>query len=350
MLHPRVLLALALLALAPGTAAQVVPPSPDGAPVTLSLGEALQIAVERNYGVLTTALDVENARLQVREAYGQLYPRVEASGSYTRNVVSANPFAGSDAGGLFGALGALDWLAYNEQARTDDDPATEPLSLEEFRRRQGEGQTAAGVPAAGENPFSVPNAFQSGISVSQPLYSGTAFAAVRGARSLVEINQAALVQRRDELVHQVRQQFYAALLAQEQAAVLEASVTRTGATVTEVARLVAQGVQPKLQRLSAEVDLANLETQLIQARAGAEAARDQLLFTLGLPVGQPVVLRGALDLPPTDAFRTVGFADAVATALDRRPDLAQARLAIRLQEVQRDITRAAALPSVSAFA
>ena len=112
---------------------------------------------------------------------------------------------------------------------------------------------------------------------------------------------------------------------------------------------MAQGVAPKLQRLQAEVQLANLQTQLIQSRAAAESAKDQLLLTLGLPVDRPIVLRGELE-PPPDAFRTVGLVDAVGTALEERPDLEQARLAIRLQEVQRNITRAAYFPNVSAFA
>jgi outer membrane protein TolC len=321
-----------------------------GTPLALTVEEAVEIALERNYAVQLAELDVANANAQIREQWGSLYPQASLSSSYTRNVVSANPFAGSDAGGLFGALGALDWLAYNEQARTDDDPTTEPISLEEFRRRQAEGQAAAGITAsASDNPFSVPNQFFNGVSVSQTLYSGAAFAAVRGAQSLREINEAALAQRRDEVIHQTRQAYYTALLATRQADVVAASVERTAETVEETDLLVAQGVVPKLNRLQAEVQLANLQTQLIQARAAAEAARDALLLTLGLPVDQPIALRGELAAP-TEPYRTVGLVDAVGVALDERPDLAQARLAIRLQEVQRNITRAAYFPSVSAFA
>jgi outer membrane protein TolC len=319
-------------------------------PLTLTVGEAVEIALARNYAVQLAELDVANANAQIREQWGRLYPRADLSSSYTRNVVSANPFAGSDAGGFFGALGALDWLAFNEQARTDDDPETEPISFEEFLRRQEEGQAAAGITTAGgDNPFSVPNQFFNGVSVSQTIYSGAAFAAVRGAESLREINQAALAQRRDEVVHQTRQLYYGALLAARQADVVQASVERTAETVEETELLVAQGVTPKLNRLQAEVQLANLQTQLIQARAAAETAKDQLLLTLGLPVTQPIVLTGELA-PPAEIHRTVGLVDALGLALDERPDLAQARLAIRLQEVQRNIERAAYFPDVSAFA
>jgi outer membrane protein TolC len=109
-------------------------------------------------------------------------------------------------------------------------------------------------------------------------------------------------------------------------------------------------LQPKLTRLQAEVQLANTETELIQARARADDARDQLLFLLGLPVDQPVLLRGDLAVPDDGLYRTAGLVDAVSIALDERPDVEQARLAVRLQEVQRSITRAAYFPTVSAFA
>jgi outer membrane protein TolC len=319
--------------------------------VSLTLDEAVQLAVERSYAVRLAELDVANAGAQIRQAWGQLYPGVDASGSYTRNVVSANPFAGSSAGNIFGGLGAIDWLAYNEDARTDDDPETVPLTLEEFRERQEEGQAAAGfTPNPDANPFGVDNQFQGALSISQTLYSGSAFAAVRGARALREFSEAALDARRVDAVHQTRQLFYGALLAQEQVVVLAASIGRARETSRESALLVAQGVRPALDRLQAEVAVGNLEAQLTRATAAAGDARDQLLYTIGLPVGQAVTLRGTLAPPPTPGpYRTVGLVDAVAVAQRERADLRQARLGVRLREVDRNIARAAYFPTVSAF-
>ena len=93
--------------------------SAPGQPLALTLDEAVQIAIERNYTVRSAALDVETANAQIREAWGQLYPRVDLSSSYTRNVVSANPFAGSDAGGLFGRSAlSTGWPTTSKRAPT----------------------------------------------------------------------------------------------------------------------------------------------------------------------------------------------------------------------------------------
>ncbi len=349
---PRLLLAALLVLLAlPARAQEPAALVPPEAPVALTLDEALQIALDRNYAVRLAALDVAAASAQVREAWGQVLPSVDANASYTRNLVQANPFAGSDAGGLFGALGSIDWLAFNERARTDGDPATEPISLGEFRQRQGEGFQQAGISVGpNENPFGVPNQFQTGLSVTQTLYNGSAFAAIKGARSLREINEAALTQQEQGLVHRVRQLYYGALLAERQAGVARASVGRTQATADETARRVSAGTLPKFERLTAEVEVANLETQLLTAENQAALARDQLLFTLGLPVGRPIALRGDLDVPTNALVETVSFEDAVAVALERRPELEQARLAVKLREVDRNIARSGYFPTVNAFA
>lgn len=370
-LRPLALTALALAAagpLAPAASAQPVtagdsavviglfdpetgaPARPSSGTIQLTLDDAIQIALERAYAIRLAELDVETARSQVREAYGQLLPRADVSSGYTRNVVQANPFAGSSAGSIFSGLGAIGWLQFNEQARTDGDPTTQPISLAEYQARVGEGQAAVGYnPADSSNPFGTDNQFTNTLSLSQPIYSGTAFAAVKGARALVEINETAVAQREDETIDQTRQTFYGALLAQQQASVQRASYDRSRETYNEASLLVAQGVRPVLERLNAEVDLANAQTSVVTAEAQAEAARDQLLLTLGLPVDSPVELEGELA-PPEDAlFQTVGLAASSARALDLRPDVQQAALAVRLNEVQRNITKAGLYPTLSAF-
>jgi len=67
-------------------------------PITITLAEAVDVALTQSYALKNSRLDVENAEARIREAWGSVLPSVDASASYTRNVRSANPFAGSDAG------------------------------------------------------------------------------------------------------------------------------------------------------------------------------------------------------------------------------------------------------------
>ena len=300
----------------------------------------------------------------MREAYGGLFPRVEGSSSYTRNVAQANPFAGSSAASLFSGGAATGWLQFNELARTDDDPATMPITLAEYNRRVSDGQADIGYnPANAANPFGTDNQVTNTLTITQPLYSATAFAAVKGARSLVAVNEAATDQQRDETVHQVRQLYYQAALAQAQVDVLTGSLGRTTRTYDDAVLLVAQGVRPKLEELNARVDVSNVRTQLVTARTQAATGVDQLMLALGLSVETPVVLTSPLTIPGDALFQVAALesvdTDGIATELapvdltsldlDARPDIRQAALAIELQEVQREVTKAATRPGLSAF-
>lgn len=320
-------------------------------PVTLTLDEALQIALVNNHVIRSTRLDVENAEAQVREAWGTVMPQVDVQSSYTRNLKSANPFAGSEAGGLFASFGMIDWLAFNEDARTDEDPSTVPITIDEFRDRQQAGLDEAGVALGGsDNPFSVPNEFQNGLSISQTLFSGAAFAAIKGAQQLKDINQRAVDRQEQILIDETRQTFYAALLAHEQMNVVEQSVTRTAETLEETTRRVTQGVAPKFQRLTAEVELTNLQTNYVSAQNLASESLDALKMQLGIPIEQPIHLRGELHADDPALFVNISAQRAVDVALDQRPDLEQAQLAISLRQIDRSITRSQYLPEVSAFA
>ncbi len=320
-------------------------------PVVLTLEEAIQIALVQNRTLQRIRLDVDHARAQVREAWGQVLPQVNLSADYARNLKTPNPFAGSAAGRFFQSLGFLDWLAYNERARTDDNPDTEPISFGEFVERQQRGLQEAGIrPRVGDNPFAVDNRFTAGLTIEQTLFSKTAFAAIKGAEILKEINQRGATRQEQLLIDQVRRAFYGALLAQEQARVMAQSVERTRETWQETIRRVAQGVAPKFQRLSVEVELANLESQLIQAQNQAAQMLDQLKLLLGIPIEQPIQLRGTLAVTDPGRYQQISLDEAVSLALERRPDLEQLRLQVRLREIDRELARAARYPRLSAFA
>lgn len=347
--------ALMILSATPGeSAAQALPAvvEPSAEPLTLTLDEAIQIALVNNYTIRNNRLDIDDARAQVREAWSDVLPQVDASSSYTRNLKTANPFAGSQAGSLFSSFGFIDWLSYNEQARTDDDPVSIPITFGEYQERQLAGLEEAGIDLGGgsDNPFAVENQFQNGINITQTLFSGSAIASIKGAERLKLAYQRGVDRQEQVLVDQVRQSFYQALLAQEQARVTAQSVARTQRTRNETARRVSQGVAPKFQRLSAEVQLANLETQLVQIQNQSASALDNLKFTLGIPVEQPVQLRGALEADDYNPYLTISVQDAFALAVERRPDLEQAELAVALRNIDKQISRSEYLPKLSTFA
>ena len=344
---------LAVLFVQPGAGQSLQRPfEVTGDVLALTLDEALQIAYINSYTLRDSRMSVREVRAQVKETRGQLYPQVDISSSYTRNIKTANPFAGSSAGSLFSSLGFIDWLAFNEQARTDGDASTEPLSFADFALRQSEGLSDAGIVLeTSDNPFEVPNQFQSGITVSQKLLDFSAFIAVKGAGRYAEISQEKGLERQEQLlIDNVRAAFYQAMLSTEQYQVSSQSVIRTQETLQELTHQVSQGVTPKFQRLSTEVELANLETALLRSQSAMQSSLDQLKLVLGIPIEQQIRLVGALQAEDQGSYLTISSEDAVVLAIQHRPDLEQLKSTFELQRINSRVTRTSYLPTLSAFA
>ena len=338
----------------PFSAAPEQPSVPEAnEPVVLTLTDAVQTALEQNLDLRGAQLNIRNADAQVREAWGNLYPSLDLTGSYTRNVVTANPFAGSDAASLLGGGNRGDWVAFNERQRQSGGT---PISFNEFVQRQQQSLEDAGIsPDGGGNPFGVDNEFRGGLQLTQTLYSKQAFASVRGAQQFEDVRRFARDRRVQETTNEVVTAFYQALLAQERARVLQKRVERAEETLQEVSTRVERGVAPKAQRLSAEVERSNARTQQIQARNAAGLARDNLKRTIGLSPQRPIELEGSLEGQREEGLQqilpeTISMSRAVNRAIENRPDLKRARLNVELREIQTESSRGSFYPRIEAVA
>lgn len=328
----------------------------DASPVSgdaleLTLERSLALALARSFGLRTARLGVQEAEAQVAQARAGFLPRVDFGSNYTRTFVTPNPFAGTEAAAFFQAFDAIDWLAFNEAARTDGDPANPPITLEEFRRRQVAGREAAGLGApvadASRNPFLVPNFFDVGFTLTQILYDGGIVAASRGARAVKSAAEAEAMREVQRVVQAVTEAFYAALLAKAAVEVSAAGVERTEATRAEAERRVARGVAPLLTQMNEEVELANRAAELVDAENQSASAIDALLLTLGIPPALRVSLVGELR-PPEAQAAPPRIDEAVDAALARRPDLRAARERVAIEEARVTNARADYLPRVRA--
>lgn len=322
--------------------------SPANPELGLSLNDALEIALVHSYVMQKGRLNIDEANAQIRQARSSVYPQIGGQASYTRNVITPNPFAGSDAEGLFASFAAIDWLFYNEQRRSENEPT---LSFGDFLDRQSDGLREAGIERSmGSNPFAVDNQFIMAVSANQALYNSAAFAAIRGAEHFKTVVREQLEREAQNMVRDVRQAYLNALLANEQVALLESSLTQLRETYREVALMVEQGILPRFDRNSLEVEIVNLETTLITARNGASLATRSLNLLLGLPVEQTIVLTDTFSDFEATLPSVNSMDEAYPMALQLRPDLRMAEGAINLRKEERNLNRAAYFPVLSAFA
>ena len=317
--------------------------------LSLTLDEAVRIALENNFGLREVLLDRETANQQVREAWGRVYPNVNATGNFSRNLVTANPFAGSGAEQLFADFGAIGWLRYNEEARLE---GRQELTFDEYIDRQRQGYEDAGItpPSMDDDPFSVDNQFVFSLSITQTLFNGSAFAAIQGAEQFKKLSEDAVHRERQVVIDEVRRAYFSALLAWQQVEVIRSSIERLRRTVADVSRTVEQGLASRYEKLSAEVELVNLETELIDAENRAELAKRGINLLLNIDPTRPIRLQGDLTMTAMQPVGDLTLDEAVAIAKEFRPDLHQAEGFIEINRINERINRASYRPVVSAFA
>jgi len=286
----------------PQPATRVVPTD------ALTLPEAVDIALRTNPMIRATMSGQELARAQIGEARAGRYPIVQFGEAFAR---SNNPVF------VFGSL--------LEQGR---------FGLENFDVN------------ALNNPDSLSN-FRTSMTFRLPIFDQR--------QSGTRINQAELGrQQSDAQTEIVRQQillevvkaYYGMLVAGAKKEAADEATTLAEAEVKRSRDMFDTGLVVHSDLLAAEVQLAEFRQQQIQAEGDLIIAQAALNTTLGLAVDAPQKLAGELL---EKGFNTVSKEESVRIAMERRPELAHARLAEQSAREGIRGARGELLPRVDVF-
>lgn len=301
---------LILLVLCQAVAAVAQPTADE---LLLDIDAAVRLGLERNRDLQLAAEGLTEAREQVSEAWGQVYPQVRASASYARNISPAVSFV---------------------PARVFDPTAPEG----EFISLQ----------------FGADNSWQSALSVEQALFDPAVLVGL-GAAERYEAWQTEVVRgQAQQVATRVRALCYALLLAREEVLLTERSLARVQQSLDETEARSRAGMATSYDELRLRVELANLESALLRARNQVASTRREL--AVELDIEKPERLRLATERALSD---TTGLPDVsslpdstevlVEQALLRRSDVRQQQLMVALRKTQVRLQKADYLPTVSLF-
>lgn len=287
-----IMVATALAGLAPALPAQQA-----GAARTLTLEEALGMAVPASPSLELAKAAVLRARGDQYRARSEWYPQLNASLYYNRLLRSQ--FEGFSFGGDSDSTG------------DDDDSGTDAL------------------------PFGRKNTYGLGLSLSQNLFAGgrvagQSQAAAAGRRTADLGMRSAAAQ----LTLDVVQAYYGAIASDYQVLIAESALAQAESTLTQTEQRRAVGAQPEFDVLRARVARDNQRTNAIIRQADREVAYVQLKQLLDLPVDVPLVLQ--MNLVDTTFGDTPTLAQLVKkpvdTSIDNRLAVRQASEAVVAQE------------------
>lgn len=323
-----------LAVFAPGSASSQSAPSAVPIPVdsvrSLSIDEALRLALDRSRDLRQARLSVEEAGSRAAEAWGAVFPRLDLNATYTRNLTPPASFM---------------------PARFFD-PDAGPNDLTR-------------VSLGAENVWS------SNISFEQPLLEARVLAGVGAAGRYRALQEETLRGRVLDIATRVRLLYYELLLAQEQSRLIERSVDRVVESLDETRALHRAGVAADYEVLRLEVELANLEPQLRRVSNAARALERDMVTELDLDEGTRIQVAGDLaqldlDHPddndagnralldlmgvtPPGAGDEAGVEALLERARDGSSELVQLDLAEDLRAAELRVEQAEYFPRVSLF-
>jgi len=321
----------ALVAVLLGTgraSAQEPPASGDESDLpSYSLDRAVEVALRNNRELHVAELDLATAEKQVGEAYGSLFPEIDANASYQRNLTVPEAF--------------LPAVIFDPDASPDDL-----------------------VPVR----FGADNQWQVGFDVNQPLFDASVFIGVSTAGKFREFSREALRGAAQQIATGVRIAYLDVLLAEERLRLTANSVDRVEQTLEEARAMYRVGLLGEYDVLRLEVELANIRPELRRSRDRLAETRRTLAIVMGLADARPVRAEGnlaAVDATDPDANSPAnrrlltfnGIEDSeqldaevvVARAADTRSDVRQLALRRELEQARVGVAKSELLPTAEAF-
>ncbi|MFO8174240.1 MAG: TolC family protein [Longimicrobiales bacterium] len=294
-------------------------------PVSLSIRDAVLTALRQSRDMQDARLALEEAGERVSEAWGAVFPKVDLSASYTRNI----------------------------------EPNVSFLPAEFFGGEAGEFTKVQ---------FGADNAWSSALVLDQPLFAASAFIGVGAAGRYKALQDETLRGRAQALVTRVRTGYYSLLLAQEELRLIQKSVSRVRESLGETEALNRAGLVSDYDVLRLQVELANLEPNLRRAENAVAQARRGLAIELNLESLETLEVAGSLasmDLENPEAndeanreiltlsgIRTptdLEVGEVLQMAYESRSDLRQLELTERLRTAELRVQQVEYLPRISLF-
>jgi len=167
------------------------------------------------------------------------------------------------------------------------------------------------------------------LSLSQPLYTwGKIGAALRAAEVGLKTADQQLRLFRQAAFRDVSIAFYDVLLAKELHRLAQENLAQKERHHTEAKRKFEAGVATDYDLLAAEVELQNARPELIRTENSIRTSRERLRFLLGADQAE-LDVTGRIEAKPEQVS---GFDESLKIALDKRPELANQKLQIGINQ------------------
>lgn len=265
-----------------------------GDTLNITIEYAIEYALENNPEIVQSTLDFKTSQAKVDEARSVFYPNISASGYY----------------------------AYlSDVAVFELDSMLIPMGQHENYNYQ--------------------------ISLQQILFTwGKIYNAYRIAGLGKDVAQLNIIRKKQEIRSSVTDAFYGLLVLKEMVTLSHESLLQLERHTNTVEKRYKAGLVPRFDLLRAQVQVANLKPQLIEAENGLKLTQEGFKMLLGLPLQQEFKLTGELQMVDEE----FDIDDLITTALENRIELKNLNKLTDIAKYSKAIARRANLPTLVAGA
>lgn len=181
--------------------------------VKLTLEDALKIALSENVSVKVADMEIERSEYAKKGTYSSLFPQINASGSYQRTIKKQVMYMGGgddeEGGGGMASMfaGIFDPIYYYINGIMQETGVVIPPYVPPVVEQESSSDDGIAVGRL--------NTYNFGVSASMPLVNAQLWQSLKISGQSVDLAVEKARSSRLEMVTQVKQAFYAALLAKE---------------------------------------------------------------------------------------------------------------------------------------
>ncbi len=218
--------------------------------ITLTLDDALKIALESNWDIKMGIQDTKKAEEQINEAYSNAYPGLSFGANYSRYIKMPVMFI------------------------PPNTPMLNPTS------------STATIELGSKNSYT------GTLSLAQTIYNQKVNTAIKIADEFASYSRTGLKATRNEVVLNVKKAFLNILLMRELLDVSRKSFESADANYKNVEALYKQGVASEYDYLRSEVQRANVQPMLIQMENNYQLAKNYLKTILAIDAKKELEVKG----------------------------------------------------------
>lgn len=271
--------------------------------LNLDLATALKIAHDNNPTIKIAELEIQRVDYNKKEALGNLLPSLSASGQYTNNIMKSVMFMPESFSQMMGGQKYME-IGYK-------------------------------------------NSYTGSISAGLPLVNFSLWEQIKSKQCEIDLILEQARASKIDMTKQVKDAYFAVLLAKNSLKVLERSINNAKETLKSTEAGFEQGVVSEYDLIRAKVQVNNLNPSYIAAKNGLELAVLQLKMILSLPQEQEIVFLENLE---DFSDRIVSVTDAESErAVNNNSELRQLDLNIMSLQHNLKMVNSQHLPSLSAF-